>query len=121
MSLILKIAAGVILALVLLIAGCTALLAASAEEVTKELDKMGTGTVQVYAPSSKTWSGAIGSATRDGSGNATFRVEDELVVTAVVQKQSPGGWSLRVKIMQDGETVDDQLTNAEYGVVTVTS
>ena len=90
MGLILKIAAGVILVLVLLTVGCSALLVASANEIDKELKNMGSGVVYVYAPNDKNWSGSIGSSTRDGSGNATFRVEEDFAVVAVVQKNVPG-------------------------------
>jgi hypothetical protein len=116
MKLVLKIAAGILLALVIVIAGCSALFAQGVEEATKKQ----AWTVRVHAPSGAKWSGAMGGSTVDGNGSREVQIEDTSITAANAQKISPGKWELRLQLVnEDGEIVDEQNTTAAFGVVTV--
>lgn len=122
MKLVIKIALGIILALVLLVAGCGALVAASADDVEKAVaeataDK--TGTVIVNTSGNGCWSGAFGDRTVEGCGPQSVKVEDVFLV-ANAQKQDAGKWELRLSLVKDGKTIDRSSTTAEYGIATVT-
>lgn len=69
----------------------------------------------IVIESNTTWSGAIGNATVDGSGNRTIHLGKDDIYCCVVQKQTTGGY-LRAHIIPDGESAE---TTAAYGVVSV--
>jgi hypothetical protein len=115
MGLVLKITGGIILAVVLLIAGCSALLAASADEVLTE----DAGVVQVDAPSGMCWSGAIGDSSKDGCGPASFDIEGEYIIVANAHKQTPGDWTLTLTLTVGGDVKDTSETSAEFGLASV--
>lgn len=77
------------------------------------------GTVRVEAPEGQCWSGAIGDSTKEGCGSQSFDIEDEAIIVAVVQKQSPGRWTMTVALAVDGEVVDTATTDAEFGIAQV--
>jgi hypothetical protein len=116
-KLVLKIAAGIILAIVLLIAGCGVLLSSSADDL-DTFDEQ-TGIVRVDAPAGKCWSGAIGDSTKDGCGDASFTITGEAIISANAQKQTGGTWELTLTLEIDGEQIDRSETTAEYGVAQV--
>jgi hypothetical protein len=116
MKLVLKIAGGVILAVVLLTAGCAALISKGVSDATKKQ----TWTVRVKAPYGAHWSGAFGSSTVDGSGSKNVRVRDTLITAANAQKQDSGHWLLRLQLLnKDGKVIDSAGTTAQYGVASV--
>lgn len=115
MGLVLKIAAGIILAIVLLAVGCSALVAKSVDNSTLD-DKA--GTVLVSAPDGSCWSGAFGDRTVEGCGEKSVKVDGTILV-ANAQKQDAGGWTLRLQLRKSGEVIDTAETSAEYGVVSV--
>jgi len=115
MKLMLKIAGGVVLAFVLLTAGCAALLGSAVNDATKKK----TWQVEVSAPEGACWSGSVGSVTRDGCGSKTLSFKDMSITAVVVQKQTDGHWPLRLDLLRNGEVVDSKGTSAQYGVVTV--
>ena len=100
-----------------------------------------TATVRVEAQSDLCWSGAIGNATREGCGDASFEVEGlSGIFTANAQKQpylgQPGIPSdpaqlgslreatsepLTLVLEIGGKEVDRQTTTAKYGVVMVSN
>jgi hypothetical protein len=75
--------------------------------------------IRIIAPSGKCWSGAIGSATREGCGTRTYTITDEPVVVANTQKTTDGKWPLKIELRIDGGLVDSGVTRAQYGVVQV--
>lgn len=77
------------------------------------------GVVRVEAPGGMCWPGAIGDSTKEDCGSASFDIEDEAIIVAVVQKQTPGRWTLTVVLEIDGERVDDATTDAEFGIAEV--
>jgi hypothetical protein len=77
-----------------------------------------TGNIVVTAPAAECWSGSIGEATRQGCGPQTFSISGDILV-AVVQKTSAGSWPLEVAVVDGSSTKDDQVTSAEYGLVSV--
>lgn len=113
MKLILKITAGIILAVILIAAGCAILVSEGADT---EKD----GLVRVEAPDRGCWSGAIGNATRDGCGNAEFQVS-ESIISANAQKMTEGNWELVLVLEVNGEEIDRAETTAEFGIVSVVS
>jgi hypothetical protein len=115
MKLMLKIAGGIIIAIVVLTAGCAALIGTAANEATKEK----TWQVKIVAPAGKKWSGSVGSTSREGRGSKTLSFKDIAITAVVVQKESSGRWPLRLRLVKDGKTVDTEGTSAQYGVVTV--
>jgi hypothetical protein len=119
MKLMLKIAGGVILASVVLTAGCAALVGTAANEASKEINKEQAWSLQVSAPHDACWSGAVGSVTEDGCGSKTIDFKDMAITAAVMQKQTDGSWTLRASLIRDGKTLDAKQTSAEFGIVTV--
>jgi hypothetical protein len=119
-KLVLKIALGIILAVVILIVGCTALIASSGDD-NGGLGALGEqdGVVRVQAPEGRCWSGAIGSSTKDGCGNAEFPIEGEAIIVANAQKQTEGDWPLVLILEVAGEEVDRAETTAEFGIAQV--
>ena len=116
MSLVLKIALGVVLAFVLLIAGCSALIAAGASEATKEQS----WSIKIDAPPNSKWSGHVGDHSIHGSGSHVEEFTDMAITAAVVQKHSAGSWPLVVTLLdEDGNQIDSTSVSAEYGVATV--
>jgi len=78
-------------------------------------------TFTVVIESDTQWSGAIGglggSTTRSGSTSFTIHSS---IVSACIQKQTEWGY-LTVKILKNGQLVEQQSTSASYGVVTVSA
>ena len=92
----------------MVLAGCTALGGAKV------------ATIQVEAPASLCWSGAIGDATRDGCGDATFEIDSSIsIFVANAQKQSDDSRPLTLKLIIEGKVVDTATTTAAYGIATV--
>lgn len=117
MKLVLKIAAGIILAVIVLVAGCSVLLNSASKDLTKEK----TWRVVVSAPAGKCWSGSFGERTIDGCGSRRITVRG-LIAAANAQKKDGGRWRLRLTMRgDDGKLADRQTTTAAYGVVSVTS
>jgi hypothetical protein len=115
-KLVVKIAAGIILALVLLTAGCAALIGSAAEEATKEQ----AWSLTISAPAGAEWSGHVGDHSIQGVGSRTEEFTDMAITAAVVQKSTPGGWTLDVALYDESEAeIDSASTAAEYGVATV--
>jgi hypothetical protein len=84
---------------------------------------MSEATFTIVIESNTEWSGAIGglggSTTRSGSGSASFTIHSS-IVSACIQKQTEWGY-LTVKILKNGQLVEQQSTSAAYGVVTVSA
>jgi len=84
---------------------------------------MSEATFTIVIESDTEWSGAIGdlggSTTRSGSGGASFTIHSS-IVSACIQKQTEWGY-LTVKILKNGQLVEQQSTSAAYGVVTVSA
>jgi|CryGeyStandDraft_6_1057127.scaffolds.fasta_scaffold00453_12 hypothetical protein len=84
---------------------------------------MSEATFTIVIESDTEWSGAIGglggSTTRSGSGSASFTIHSS-IVSACIQKQTEWGY-LSVKILKNGQLVEQQSTSAPYGVVTVSA
>jgi hypothetical protein len=117
MRLILKITAGVVLAVILLSVGCAVLLTNAAKDLTREQ----TWKVLVTAPAGKCWSGAFGERTVDGCGSRTVTLRG-VVASANAQKTGGGHWRLALSLRgSDGKLADRQVTSAAYGVVSVGS
>lgn len=120
MKLMLKIAGGVILAIVLLTAGCAALISSSASSVDKAVNAKQEWRVHVAAPAGMHWSGAIGSSTVEGNGSRYVRIKDSSITSANAQKMDAGRWLLTLKLInKDGKVVDSAGTSAEYGLASV--
>jgi hypothetical protein len=116
-KLVLKIAAGVILAVVVMTAGCAALIGGAAHSASKEMNKKEAWSVDVVADGC--WSGSIGSSSYDGCGSRRITFKDSVITAATVQKQDEGSWRLGLKLVKDGEVLDSSSTSAQYGVVSV--
>jgi len=84
---------------------------------------MSEATFTIVIESNTSWSGAIGglggSSTKSGSGSASFTIRSS-IVSAAIQKQTEWGY-LTVKILRDGQVVEQQSTSAPYGVVAVSA
>jgi len=84
---------------------------------------MSEATFTIVIESDTEWSGAIGglggSTTKSGSGCASFTIHSS-IVSACIQKQTEWGY-LTVKILKDGQLMEQQSTTAPYGVVTVSA
>jgi hypothetical protein len=115
MKLVLKIAGGVVLAIVVLTAGCAALIGSSMDKATKKEP----WSVEVTAPEGSCWSGSFGAKTVDGCGSQTVNFNDIAISAADAQKQDGGGWPLELALYKGDKQLDDQTTSAAYGVVTV--
>src|SRR5215217_3698411 len=98
MKLMLKIAGGIIIAVILLTVGCAALLSQSVNEATKKQ----TWTVRVSAPAGRCWSGAMGNRTVDGCGSKVVRIRDIAITSANAQKEGAGHWTLRLTLLKNG-------------------
>ena len=77
------------------------------------------GVVRIQAPGGECWLAAIGSSTRDGCGSKSFNIEDQAIIVANAQKETPGRWKLTLVLEVDGEVVDEESTRARSGVVQV--
>ncbi len=76
--------------------------------------------IQIDAPSSLCWSGAIGDATREGCGSAAINVDSSIgIFAATAQKQSDDKQALTISLIIKGKVVDSATTTASYGVVIV--
>jgi hypothetical protein len=118
--LVLKIAGGIVLAFILLMVGCSALVASGADEVDKAVNETQTWTVRVVAPAGASWSGAIGDSSVDGVGSRNVTIQEGWVTAATVQKSDGGAWALKLQLVnQGGDVVDESSTSAAYGVATV--
>lgn len=115
MSLVLKIALGIVVGVILLLVGCTAIFAVAGSVDTESE----TGIVRVIAPGDKCWAGAIGDSSKQGCGIKSFTIEGESVIVANAQKETPGRWSLELILEIDEVEVDRAETMAEFGFVTV--
>jgi hypothetical protein len=114
-KLILKIAAGVVLGIIVLVVAVVALAGHAVSEATKKK----TWVIQVQAPAGYHWSGAFGSRTVDGVGSKNVTVQDISITAADAQKMDGGNWPLHLTLMKSGKVLDSETTTAEYGVVTV--
>jgi|SRR5215471_11913431 len=119
MKLILKIAAGVILAVIVLVVGIAACTGAALDKAAKDISKKQTWTVRVTAPAGDRWSGAIGGHSVDGKGSKTLTLRDNAVTAADLQKQTDGRWRLSMTLLKDGKKLDSNTTTAVFGVVSV--
>jgi hypothetical protein len=116
MKLVVKIALGIVLAFVVMTAGCAALIGTAAHEATK---KQG-WTVKISAPAGYSWSGHVGDHSIDGTGDHEEKFDDMAITAAVVQKSSDGDWTLGVALYdQDGNRIDSAQTSADFGIATV--
>ena len=114
-----KVVAAVLIGLVvivILIAGCAALVANSDEgkALTDEA-----GVIAVQAPAGKCWSGAIGNSTKEGCGPKEFTIEGESIIVGNAQKQTEGRWKLTLTLTVGGEEKDRSQTDAEFGIAQV--
>lgn len=92
------------------------LLTACEEQVPK------TATVRIETDADTCWSGAIGDATQDGCGPASFEIDGTSgIFSANAQKQDDSKSPLTVILVVDGEEVDRTTTSAAYGVAQVVS
>jgi hypothetical protein len=114
-KLILKIAAGVILAVIALVVAISAMAGHAVDQATKKQ----TWVVKVQAPAGYHWSGSFGSRTVDGVGSKKVTTRDIAITAADAQKQDGGHWPLRLTLTKGGKILDSQVTRAEYGLVTV--
>lgn len=114
-----KLALGVCLGILLFFVVCSALISSGIDDATERRAAV----VRVEAAPDVCWSGSIGEATRDGCGDARFDVETTVgnLVSANVQKRSPGPGLLSIVIEIDGEEVARNSTEAEFGVAMATS
>ena len=70
-------------------------------------------------PESVCWSGAIGDSTKDGCGDQTISVHDDLgIFSSNVQNQGLYG-TVTISLTVDGEQRDSSTTSAAYGVASV--
>ena len=90
--------------------------------VTSIIPKAGKATVVIETGPTRCWSGAVGSASRDGCGPARLELfEQSGIFTAVIQKQGMDHSQLKVSIYIDGDLRDQQLTTSPVGLVTVSA
>ena len=117
-----KIALGVMFGLFLFVGACAALIGGAANEVSEDLEKKA-AVVRVEAPPALCWSGAIGDATREGCGPASFDVQTAFgnVVSANVQKKDDSARELSIIVEIDGQEKARNSTTAAYGVASVAS
>lgn len=116
MKTFLIVVAAILAAFVIIVVGCSALVASSVDDATAEQSWR----VEITAPDGAEWSGHVGDHSIDGSGSDTEEFSDMAITAAVVQKQDGGSWELHVALVgDDGEIVDEASTNAVYGIVTV--
>lgn len=104
----------VVVVLVVLIAACAGAVLSGDDTVSAK-----PGVVKVNAPEGKCWTGAIVDATREGCGSKEFPIEDEEIIVANAQKETPGRWELELVLEVDGEEVDRESTNARFGIAAV--
>lgn len=80
-----------------------------------------TAVVRIEAAEDVCWSGAIGNATEDGCGNATFEDVDGIggIYSANAQKQDDSPEPLTIILEVGGEVADEATTDAAFGVVQV--
>jgi hypothetical protein len=77
-------------------------------------------TVQIDAPASLCWSGAIGDATHEGCGTTTINIDSSIgLFAATAQKQSDDKKALTISLIINGKVVDSATTTAGYGIVVV--
>lgn len=115
MKLVLKIAGGIILAIIVLTVGCSALVSSSVNNTALSNQA---GVIRVDAPFGKCWVGAIGDSSKDGCGSSSFDVSETIIV-GNAQKMTPGDWKLELILEIDGKEIDRSSTTAEYGGATV--
>jgi hypothetical protein len=116
MKLVVKIALGIILAFVAMTVGCAALIGSAAHEATKKQS----WTLEISAPAGESWTGNVGGDSIDGTGSETRTFDDMAITAVVMQKDSPGHWTLNATLLDgDGNEVDSAQTSAEFGVVSV--
>jgi hypothetical protein len=111
MSLVVKIAAGIVLAVVVI--------GAVANRATNSATKKQGWSVEVTAPAGRSWSGAFGGSTVAGTGYRVVNFNDMSITAADVQKQDGGNWQLKLVLYQGNKIYDTESTTAPYGVVTV--
>lgn len=106
----------VVVVLIALVAACSAAFLASDEgEVLNDQP----GVVKVIAPDGRCWTGAIVDRSEEGCGPKDFPIQDEAIIVANAQKETPGRWTLELVLEVDGEEVDRNQTTARFGVATV--
>lgn len=96
-------------------------------ETATESGSSGASGIQVKVDYDGPWTGNIGSMASsksvDGSGSETFDISDIDenfdVVTAIFQKNDDSSDTLVGQILDDGEVVQEQSTDAEYGTVSL--
>lgn len=81
-------------------------------------------TTTVVVESDGAYSGSIGGldggqTTIDGNGNENFTVNDTYASACIQKDAFNPGKTLTVKIVRDGNVIQEQTTTADYGVVTV--
>lgn len=84
----------------------------------------GDNTTTVVVESDGAYSGSIGGMdegqrTIEGNGNMNFTVNDTYASCCIQKDTFNGGETLTVKIVRNGQVIDEQTTTADYGVVTV--
>jgi hypothetical protein len=112
MKLMLKIAGGIILAVIILIAGCAALVSKSVDDAGKS-----NHTYKVSVMTRGAWSGSIGSASYDGLGSRTISFKDKVVTAAVIQKKGAGHLPLTVILYEDGKVLHQDFFASHYAPV----
>lgn len=84
----------------------------------------GDNTTTVVVESDGAYSGSIGGmsegqTTIEGNGNQNFTVNDTYASCCIQKAIENPGETLTVKIVRNGQVIDEQTTTADYGVVTV--
>lgn len=88
-------------------------------------DGVGDASLQVKVISSGSWSGSVGTASKQktvsGSGTEVINLDGTGwdIASAVIQKQDGDSSTLTVQLIKDGKVKSEESTNAAYGVVSV--
>lgn len=114
-SLVLKIAAGVVLAVIII----GVLIGVLGGKAINDATKKQGWSVEVTAPAGRSWSGSFGGNTVNGTGYKVVNFNDLSITAADAQKQDGGNWQLKLVLYQGDKIYDTESTTAPYGVVSV--
>jgi hypothetical protein len=117
MKLVVKIALGVILAVIVLVAGCAVLIGKAAKDAGDAITKKHHYALTVRC--SCAWQGSAGGSSYDGHGTKTIRFKDLAITAADAQKQDGGHEPLTLTLRDGSKVLDHATTTAAYGVATV--
>jgi hypothetical protein len=109
--LVIKIAGGIILAVIVI--------GYFSSKAVSNATKKQNWSVEVTAPAGRSWSGSFGGKTVDGTGYQVVTFQDTSITAADAQKQDGGHWALKLILYQGSTIYDTETTTAAYGVVTV--